>query len=37
MLEQGDVPWQRGSIVEDPAVLALFENFSGCEGVKTSG
>ena len=27
VLEQGDVPWQRGSIVEDPAVLALFENF----------
>jgi p70 ribosomal S6 kinase len=27
VLEQGDVPWQRGNIVEDPAVLALFENF----------
>ena len=26
-LEKGDVPWRRGSVVEDPDVLAVFEKF----------
>ena len=27
VLERGDVPWQRGGVVDDPAILALFEAF----------